>query len=98
VHPELMRRALVTADVLDQCAVMGDLRHAIEAGAMTRADVHAELAESVSGAKRGRVDNAAITLFDSTGTALQDVASAAAIYRKALDAGRSRAVAFGAAA
>lgn len=98
VHPELMRRAVVTADVLDQCAVMGDLRHAIAAGAMTPADVHAELAELVRGAKRGRADDAAITLFDSTGTALQDVAAAAAIYRKALDAGRSRAVAFGAVA
>jgi alanine dehydrogenase len=98
VHPELMRRALVTADVLDQCVAMGDLRHAIAAGVMTRADVHAELAELVNGAKRGRVDDAAITLFDSTGTALQDVAAAAAIYAKAVDAGRSRAVAFGTAA
>ncbi len=98
VHPELMRRSMVIADVLDQCAMMGDLHHAIAAGVMTRAGVHAELAELVSGAKRGRVDEASITLFDSTGTALQDVAAAAAIYRKAIDAGRSRAVAFGAAA
>ena len=98
IDPGLMRRAVVVADVLDQCAAMGDLSHAMAAGVVTRTDVHAELAELVSGAKPGRVDEAAITLFDSTGTALQDVAAAAAIFRKAIDAGRPHAVALGTAA
>jgi ornithine cyclodeaminase/alanine dehydrogenase-like protein (mu-crystallin family) len=49
--------------------------------------VHATLGEILAGAKSGRRDPAAITLFDSTGMGLQDVAAAAAIYRRALAAG-----------
>ena len=84
ISPGLMARARVVADLADQCAAMGDLRHAIAAGAMRREDVHAELAELVAGAKPGRTREDEIWLFDSTGTALQDVAAAAWIYRRAL--------------
>ena len=84
VAPELMAAATVVADVRDQCAVMGDLHHAVDAGAMAPADVHAELAELVSGRKPGRRSAEEVTVFDSTGTALQDVAAAAVIYQRAL--------------
>lgn len=97
VDPEMMRQALVIADVLDQCLAMGDLRHAIFAGTMEPGDVHAELFELVAGTKAGRANERQITLFDSTGTALQDVAAAAVIYRRALDAGSCPSVSLGAA-
>ncbi len=87
LYPVLMAKALVVTDLTDQCAAMGDLRHALLAGAMRREDVHAELADLVSGARPGRTDAGQITLFDSTGTALQDVAAAALIYERA--AGRA---------
>ena len=95
VRPDLMRLAVVVADSLDQCSVMGDLRHAIEAGAMTAADVHAELAELVACAKSGRTDDTQITLFDSTGTAVQDVASAVLIWQRAVAAGAGMEAALG---
>lgn len=84
VHAGLMAKALVVADVLDQCAAMGDLHHALAAGVMARGDVHAELGELVAGRKAGRTSADQIILFDSTGTALQDVAAAAFIYARAL--------------
>jgi len=87
IAPELMARAIVVADVLEQCVAMGDLRHAIAAGAMSDEDVHAELAEVVTGRKPGRTSASEITLFDSTGAAIQDVASAAVIYERARGAG-----------
>lgn len=96
LHPELMRGACVVADVIAQCEVMGDLHHAIAAGAMRLADVHAELAELVAGVKPGRTSDEQVTIFDSTGTALEDVAAAAAIYEKALREGGIRTVAFAA--
>ncbi len=96
IEPELMARALVVADVLDQCTVMGDLRHAIESGSMRREDVHAELAELVVGAKPGRSEDGQVTIFDSTGTALQDVAAAARIYERACSQGGFASVALGA--
>ena len=83
IAPALMARARVVTDLTDQAAVMGDLHHAVAAGAMTRAQVHAELAELVTGRKPGRSASDELWLFDSTGTALQDVAAAASIYARA---------------
>jgi alanine dehydrogenase len=73
--------------VLEQCARIGDLHHALAAGVMRPEDVHAELADVVSGRRPGRRSAAEITVFDSTGTALEDVAAAALVYERALDAG-----------
>jgi len=81
--PALMAKALIVADVAEQCAMMGDLHHALEAGAVRRSDVHAELADLVGGAKPGRTRDDEIILFDSTGTALQDVAASAFLYARA---------------
>lgn len=84
----LMAKAAVVADVTDQCAHMGDLHHAIAAGVMCAADVRAELADLVTGAHPGRCDPAEIIVFDSTGVAVQDVASAALAYERARASGR----------
>src|SRR5262249_36490741 len=90
-HPEkqeidacLMAAGTDVVDDLEQCAALGDLRHAIEAGAMTRDDVHATLGDLVAGRKPGRTRSDEITLFDSTGIAIQDVAAAAVVYERAL--------------
>jgi ornithine cyclodeaminase/alanine dehydrogenase-like protein (mu-crystallin family) len=45
--------------------------------------VHAELAEVVAGRKPGREREDEIIVFDSTGTGLQDVAAAIAVYEEA---------------
>ena len=83
LHPELMKSSKVVVDVLEQCVAMGDLHHAIEAGIMSESDVHAVLGEVVAGRKPGREHDDEIIIFDSTGMALQDVATAAAVYEKA---------------
>jgi len=83
IHPNLMSNSKVVCDVLEQCAVMGDLHHAMAAGIMTRADAYAELSEIVAGKKPGRTSDDEIIVFDSTGMALQDVATAAFLYEKA---------------
>ena len=81
IDPRLLAAAKVVTDLTAQAAAIGDLHHAIAAGVMTTQDVHAELAEIVAGRKPGRVSNEEITVFDSTGTGLQDVAAAIAAYR-----------------
>lgn len=96
LYPELLRGALVVADVLDQCAVMGDIHHALTAGTIQLADVHGQLSELVAGAKPGRMSDQQVTIFDSTGTALEDVAAAAAIYEKAVSEPGVRTVALAA--
>jgi len=86
--PGLMAASKVVADVLEQCALIGDLHHAIEAGIMSNSDVYAELGAVVAGRTPGRTSLEEIVIFDSTGTALQDVAAASVVYQKALRAGR----------
>jgi alanine dehydrogenase len=84
LDPRLIAASKVVVDILDQCATIGDLKLALEQGLMTKADVHAELGEVIAGRKPGREKSEEIIVFDSTGTALQDVAAAAIVYEKAL--------------
>ena len=95
LDPLLMAAGVVVVDVLDQCAAIGDLHHALAAGVLTRADVHGELGAVITGRRPGRRSRAEITIFDSTGTALEDVAAAAVVYEKAVAAGAGLPVALG---
>jgi alanine dehydrogenase len=92
LEPALLAAGTVVVDMLEQCAAIGDLHHALEAGAVALADVHAELAEVVAGQKPGRTSAEEIVIFDSTGTALQDAAAAAVVYENALKTGRGLAL------
>jgi alanine dehydrogenase len=84
LDPAILPHAKVVVDSIDQCAEIGELHHAIEKGWMRREDVYAELAEVLDGRKPGRTSDEEITVFDSTGTALEDVAAASAVYEKAV--------------
>ncbi|HET9489228.1 MAG TPA: ornithine cyclodeaminase family protein, partial [Methylomirabilota bacterium] len=83
LEPSLLASSTLVVDVLEQCAEIGELQHALAAGLMTRDQVHAELAEVVVGRRPDRTRDDEITVFDSTGTALQDVAAAIVVYDKA---------------
>jgi ornithine cyclodeaminase/alanine dehydrogenase-like protein (mu-crystallin family) len=88
LEPALVASATLVVDVLEQCAEIGELQHVLSAGLMTREQVHAELADVVSGRRPGRTRRDEITIFDSSGTALQDVAAAIAVYERACATGR----------
>ena len=59
---------------------MGDLHHAIAAGAKRANEVAAELGQVVAGTRPGRQAPDQIIVFDSSGTGIQDVAAAACAY------------------
>jgi alanine dehydrogenase len=88
LEPTLLASATLVVDVLDQCAEIGELHHALRAGVLTRERVHGELADVVVGRRPGRTSRDEITIFDSSGTALQDVAAATAVFEKASASGR----------
>jgi alanine dehydrogenase len=94
IDPQLMASSKVVVDVLDQCAAIGDLHHAITQGLMMRSDVHGELGEVVAKRIAGRESEDEIIVFDSTGSALEDVAAAVRVYRKAVSANRGLLVDF----
>jgi alanine dehydrogenase len=87
LEPALLAASTVVVDVLEQCATIGDLHHALDAGVMTREQVHAELAQIVSGQTPGRRTADEVIVFDSTGTALEDVAAAWLVYERAVAGG-----------
>ena len=87
LEPALVASSTLVVDVLEQCAEIGELQHALAAGLMTRESVHAELSDVVAGRRPGRTRDDEITVFDSSGTALQDVAAAIVVYENALASG-----------
>jgi len=88
IDPALMAAGTIVVDSLEQCATIGDLHHALALGVVSMADVHAVLADVVVGRKPGRTSADEITIFDSTGVAIEDVAAAAVVYERALALGR----------
>jgi ornithine cyclodeaminase/alanine dehydrogenase-like protein (mu-crystallin family) len=94
IEAALMASSSVVTDITAQGATIGDLHHAITAGVMTAADVHADLGSVVAGRQRGRTNERDVVVFDSTGTALQDVAVAALAYERAIAAGRGTMIQF----
>ena len=83
IDPALMGRARVVTDVSKQCAVMGDLHHALRAGTMRETDIHAELGELLAGRRLGRTSADEVMIFDSCGLGIQDAAVAGRAYERA---------------
>jgi alanine dehydrogenase len=87
LDPRLLAQSKIVVDIQDQCAEIGELHHALASGLVRLENVHAELGDLLSGKRPGRESPSEIIVFDSTGTALQDVAAAALVYEKARLAG-----------
>jgi alanine dehydrogenase len=83
---EELARVRVFCDDWEQASHNGDLVHAVEAGALARADV-TELGEVLAGEAPGRRGDHEITVFDSTGLAIQDLAIALAALERLDDLG-----------
>ncbi len=83
LDPKIMKRAKIVVDSLKQCRVIGEIQHALKQGLIQETDVHAEIGEILLGKKVGRETEEEITLFDSTGLAVQDIAAANVVYQLA---------------
>jgi ornithine cyclodeaminase/alanine dehydrogenase-like protein (mu-crystallin family) len=89
------RAACIVTDSLDQARIeCTDLVAAIEAGSIVWDDVR-ELGDLLATGDRVRSSDGDITLFESQGIALEDVAVAEYVYEAALQSGRGDTVAFG---
>lgn len=83
LDPSVLRRAdLIVVDSRDQCARLGELHHAVEAGVLTP-DAVSELGDVVAGRASGRTAERQITVCDLTGVGVQDVAAAALVLDRA---------------
>jgi alanine dehydrogenase len=82
ISPEELARVRVFCDEWEQASHSGDLRGAVEAGLLGHDDVM-QLGDVLAGATRGRESPDEITVFDSTGLAIQDLAIAIAAMERA---------------
>jgi alanine dehydrogenase len=83
----ILKRARIFVDDIRQCRTDGEINVPLSDGLITEADIAGEIGEVITGRKQGRTSPADITLFDSTGIALQDSATVPLEYQRALEAG-----------
>jgi len=83
-EPEVFKGAKIVNDSIAQCIEKGETQHPLRRNIIGREDIHAELGEILLGQKPGRERDDEITIFDSTGMAIQDNTTAARIYRNAI--------------
>lgn len=84
LEPEIFRHAKIVNDSTAQCIEKGETWHPLNQNIITQAHIHAEIGEILLGKKPGRETDHEITIFDSTGMAIQDNTTAAKIYRNAI--------------
>jgi alanine dehydrogenase len=83
LEPSLLKKAVVVVDDVRQAAVAGEINVPVSRGLYKAEEVYASLGEVIAGKKRGRKGEKAITIFDSTGLAIEDIAVAKLVYDKA---------------
>lgn len=83
IAPALMATARRVFDSVAQCAAMGDLHHALDAGMVDPAAPGDELVDVLTSRVPGRLADSDVILFDSTGLGMQDAASSVAALQRA---------------
>jgi alanine dehydrogenase len=83
----ILTRAKIVIDDWEQASHGGEINVPLSKKIITRANIYAEIAEIVAGAKQGRVSEDEITVFDLTGLAIQDVITAWRAYEVAEEKG-----------
>jgi alanine dehydrogenase len=87
LDPKILQRARIFVDDIRQCRTDGEINVPLREGLIKESDIAGEIGEVIAGRKPGRVSDSEITLFDSTGIALQDSATVPLEYERAVAAG-----------
>ena len=84
LDPLILKRAKVVVDDIQQASHSGEVNVPISKGLFSVEDIFGEIGEIVTRLKKARTNDSDITVFDSTGLAIQDVVTANLVYQKAL--------------
>ncbi len=87
LDPAILKEAMVIVDDIRQASVAGEINVPITEGTFAIDEVYGTLGEIIVGRKQGRKDKDVITVFDSTGVAIEDLAVAKLIYEKTKKSG-----------
>jgi len=84
LDPAILKRAKIVVDDWEQASHSGEINVPLKQGIIKQKDVWGEIGEIVAGLKKGRTSSEEITVFTSTGLAIQDAVTANIAYKKAL--------------
>lgn len=87
IESAICKRARIFVDDIRQCVPDGEINVPLKQGVITERDIAGEIGEVICGKKKGRTSDQDITLFDSTGIAIQDSATVPLEYERAVKAG-----------
>ena len=87
LDPRILQRARVFVDDIRQCREDGEINVPLSEGLITEDDVAGEIGKVIAGLLEGRQSEDQVTVFDSTGIALQDSATVPLEYERAVAAG-----------
>lgn len=87
LESHLIEKAKIIIDCWDQASHSGEINIPVHEGIIRRNDIHARIGDVVNGTMPGRESDTEITVFDSTGLAVQDVVTAWNIREKAIKMG-----------
>jgi alanine dehydrogenase len=80
---KILSSAKLVIDDYEQCTHSGEINVPWSDGVLSDDDLYGELGEIVAGKRSGRTADDGVTIFDSTGLAIQDVAAAHVVYERA---------------
>ncbi len=86
LDPKILKRAKVVVDDIPQASHSGEVNVPLSKKIISEKDICCELGEVITGKKKARIKDSDVTVFDSTGLAIQDIATANLVYQKALRA------------
>jgi alanine dehydrogenase len=87
LDPKIVQRARIFVDDIRQCRTDGEINVPLARGLIKEEDIAGEIGEVIAGRKEGRRSPDEVTLFDSTGIALQDSATVPLEYERARASG-----------
>ena len=80
INPRVLKQATLVIDDWAQASRSGEINVPLQRRQLYKKHIYGELGQIVTGKKKGRISDKDITLFDSTGLAIQDVSCAYAVY------------------
>jgi len=92
LDPAILKRAKIVVDDMEQASNSGEINVPLSQGILKPEDVWSELGQIVAGKKQGRTNNDEVTVFVSTGLAMQDAVTANIAYKKAMAHGIGKVV------
>lgn len=90
LETEILKNARLVADDIEQASKSGEINVPIKEGHLSPDNITATIGDCMTGRARCRINENDITVFDSTGIAIEDIAVARAIYNMAINKTRNR--------